>query len=317
MDFRDLRYFRAIAEQCSFSPAADVLQISQHALSRAVQQLEIDLDAALFERHEHGARLTKTERVLAKRTNTLLRQIEQTWAKIQGGIETPSGVLDFAIPHGAATYLVPPIISALRAEFPNVFLGVYKGFSGQLSDWMLRGQVDLACITTRRRCAASPQLRSSTRKCSSSGATYRSKRASPACRTYLTRHLFIQAAPIVYAGSSTVLLRKAAPRSIRSPKSTVSQLLNFSFGKALALHFLTWGAISEEVERFELNALKFRSVFFALAADTIGTKRRGTFRTSYIPDLNSLASRTCIDRCRDLGRSIARPAGLTKWIKRT
>ena len=85
MDSRDLRYFRAIAEQCSFSRAADVLQISQHALSRAVQQLEIDLDAALFERHGHGARLTKTGRVLAKRTNTLLRQIEQTRAEIQVG----------------------------------------------------------------------------------------------------------------------------------------------------------------------------------------------------------------------------------------
>ena len=146
MDSRDLRYFRAIAEQCSFSRAADVLQISQHDPSRAVQQLEIDLDAALFERHGHGARLTKTGRVLAKRTNTLLRQIEQTRVDIQGWIETQSGVLDFATPPGAAAYLVPPIISALRAEFPNVFLRVYKGFSGQLSDWMLRGQVDLACI---------------------------------------------------------------------------------------------------------------------------------------------------------------------------
>ena len=42
MDSRDLRYFRAIAEQCSFSRAADLLQISQHDLSRAVQH-EIDL----------------------------------------------------------------------------------------------------------------------------------------------------------------------------------------------------------------------------------------------------------------------------------
>ena len=91
MNSRDLRYFRAIAEQCSFSRAAGVLQISQHDPSRAVQQLEIDLDAALFEPHGHGARLTKTGRVLAKRTNTLLRQIEQTRAEIQGGIETPSG----------------------------------------------------------------------------------------------------------------------------------------------------------------------------------------------------------------------------------
>ena len=78
----DLRYSRD-RRTCSFSRAADVLQISQHDPSRAVQQLEIDLDAALFERHGHGARLTKTGRVLEKRTNTLLRQIEQTGPKFR------------------------------------------------------------------------------------------------------------------------------------------------------------------------------------------------------------------------------------------
>lgn len=146
MDFRDLRYFRSIAELGSYSRAAEYLHISQPALSRAVQRLEIDLEVSLFDRHGHGVRLTQSGRALAERADTLLRQLEQTRAEIRGGVESPSGVLDFAVPPGAATYLVPPIIAAFQRRYPNVFLRIHEGFSGQLSDWLFRGAVDVACI---------------------------------------------------------------------------------------------------------------------------------------------------------------------------
>lgn len=146
MDFRDLRYFRTIAELGSYSRAAALLHISQPALSRAVQRLEMDLDVSLFDRHGHGVRPTQSGRALAERADALLRQLEQTRAEIRGGVESPSGVLDFAVPPGAATYLIPPIIAAFQRRFPNVFLRIHEGFSGQLSDWLFRGAVDIACI---------------------------------------------------------------------------------------------------------------------------------------------------------------------------
>ena len=258
MDFRDLRYFRAITEQCSFSRAADVLQISQHALSRAVQRLEIDLDAALFERHGHGARLTETGRVSAKRTNTLLRQIEQTRAEIQGGIKTPSGVLDFAIPPGAAIYLVPPIISALRAEFPNVFFRVNKGFSGQLSDWMLRGQVDLACIhdpAPMRGVTATPLVDEE---------VFLVGRDIPIQKD-IAGIPDLSDLPLILpsrAHSLRQLIERLATER-GTPLHPIAEvdgqpIIKLLPREGIGASLLTWGAISEEVERSELTALKFR-----------------------------------------------------------
>ena len=247
----------AIAEQGSFGRDADVLHISQPA-RRAVQRLEVDLDAALFERHEHGARLTETVRVLAERTNTLLRQVEQTQAEIQSGIENPSGVLDLANPPGAATYLVPPIISALRAEFSNVFLRVNKDFSGQLSDWMLRGQVDLACIhdpAPMRGVTATPLVDEEVFLVGRDLPIRKDIAGIPdssdlplilSSRAHSLRQLIDRLA----AESGTPL----HPITEVDGQPIIKLLLLEGIGASL----LTWGAISEEVERSELTALKFR-----------------------------------------------------------
>ena len=139
------------------------------------------------------------------------------------------------------------------------------------------GRSTSPAFTTRRRCAASPQRRWSTRKCSSSGATYRSKRTSPAYRTYPTCHLFFPAAPIVSANSSTVLLRKGhpAPSDRRSRRSA-----NYQASPSGRHWRITFNVRCHQRGSRTIRADRAQvSSRFALAADTIGTKRRGTLRT--------------------------------------
>jgi DNA-binding transcriptional LysR family regulator len=58
IELRHLRYFAAVAEDLSFSNAARRLYVSQQALSRAIQQLERQVGAKLFERTTRTVRLT-------------------------------------------------------------------------------------------------------------------------------------------------------------------------------------------------------------------------------------------------------------------
>ena len=258
MNFRDLRYFQAVAEQGSYSRAAELLRISQPALSRAVHRLELDLDVALFERHGHGARLTESGCALVERANGLLRQLEQARAEVRGGIEIPSGVLDFAVPPGAATFLVPPIITALKDTYPNVFLRVHEGFSGQLCDRIVRGQVDLACIHNpipMRGVAMTPLI---------------------------DEEIFLVGRDLPLTGSSAQIkdlasiplilpshahsLRRLIDVLVAEKRITLNlraevdgqQIIKLLLKEGVGASLLTWGAVHEEVERGELTALKFK-----------------------------------------------------------
>jgi LysR family nitrogen assimilation transcriptional regulator len=142
LETRALRYFQTVAEFGSYSRGSEFLRISQPAVSRQIRKLEDELGHALFKRHGHGVSLTDAER-----SQVALRQLEQTKAEIQGGSRaSPSGVISFAVPPAAGYFLAPALVARFGAEFPNVFLKVVGGFSGYIREWLVRGQVDLACV---------------------------------------------------------------------------------------------------------------------------------------------------------------------------
>jgi DNA-binding transcriptional LysR family regulator len=71
-EFRHLRYFVALAEECSFHRAAR-LHVSQSALSMQIRQLEEGLDAKLFTRSSAGASLARAGTVLLPHAKRILR----------------------------------------------------------------------------------------------------------------------------------------------------------------------------------------------------------------------------------------------------
>jgi len=146
MDIRALRYFQAVAEYGSYSRGAEFLRISQPAVSRQIRQLEGELGNRLFDRHGHGVTLTDAGRTLLERSQAILRQLEQVQAELRAGSAGPSGMITFAVPPGAGHYLVPALAERFARDCPNVFVKVVGGFSGYIHDWLVRGQVDLACV---------------------------------------------------------------------------------------------------------------------------------------------------------------------------
>jgi DNA-binding transcriptional LysR family regulator len=72
---RDLRYFVAVAEELSFTRAAERLYVSQPALSKQVRQLERALRATLLRRDSRGVTLTPAGALLLPQARRLL----ETW----------------------------------------------------------------------------------------------------------------------------------------------------------------------------------------------------------------------------------------------
>jgi LysR family transcriptional regulator, nitrogen assimilation regulatory protein len=146
MDSRSLRYFQAVAEFGSYSRGAEFLRISQPAVSRQIRMLEQELGRPLFIRHSHGVNLTEAGRTLLERSQSILRQFDRAREDVRNGVTGPSGTVTIAVPPAAGNFLVPALAQRFAAAYPNVFLKVVAGFSGYITEWLVRGTVDLACL---------------------------------------------------------------------------------------------------------------------------------------------------------------------------
>ncbi len=83
IELRHLRSFVAVAEELSFSRAADRLFISQSALSRQVSALEKLIGCNLLRRTTHRVELTLAGEALLERTHRLLEDVDEAVAQTQ------------------------------------------------------------------------------------------------------------------------------------------------------------------------------------------------------------------------------------------
>jgi LysR family transcriptional regulator, nitrogen assimilation regulatory protein len=146
MDIRTLRYFQTVAEFGSYSRGAEFLRLSQPALSRQIRQLEQELGTALFQRHGHGVTPTAAGRTLLTRAQSILRQIEQARDEVREGAGGLAGTVSLAVPPAAGAFLVPRLAQRFAQAHRNVSLKIVGGYSGYIHEWLVRGQVDLACL---------------------------------------------------------------------------------------------------------------------------------------------------------------------------
>ena len=117
---RDLRYFVAVAEELSFTRAANErLFISQPALSRQIRQLEATLRARLFERDRRTVRLTEAGEVLLTRARRLLEEWEETRHAVAGAVAAQDTTLRVGFQTRIGRGLIPGITARMATALPG------------------------------------------------------------------------------------------------------------------------------------------------------------------------------------------------------
>lgn len=146
MELRQLRYFVAIAESGSFSGAAEKVFVAQSALSHQIAQLESELGTSLFHRSRRGIELTEAGQRFAPHAVSILRQTEEAAASARQTTDEPSGKVVFGIPHSASNALALPLLRAVRQRLPRVQLELTEELTGNLSQQLTTGQLNLAVL---------------------------------------------------------------------------------------------------------------------------------------------------------------------------
>ena len=143
LDLEHLRTLVAIAECGGFNKAAAVRHISQPALSQHVRLLERGLKRKLFERDGRTMRLTSAgEQVLAEAR----RIIEVHDSALRRLAAEPSRTIVVGSTEHSAGQILPEMIRALRAAFPDCATRFEIGRSTQLADAVSKGTVDFAFV---------------------------------------------------------------------------------------------------------------------------------------------------------------------------
>jgi DNA-binding transcriptional LysR family regulator len=148
MELRHLRYFVAIAEERSFTRAAERLWIAQPGLSTQMRRLEAELGVQLLERHSRGINLTQAGELFLERTRAVLAAADVAAAT---GRDLEAGVIG-SVRLGVASGPAWPQTSALLQRFsrerPGVELTVVQGYGGALWRDLRDGRLDALLAPT-------------------------------------------------------------------------------------------------------------------------------------------------------------------------
>jgi DNA-binding transcriptional LysR family regulator len=156
MELRHLRYFVAIAEERSFTRAAERLWVAQPGLSTQMRRLEAELGVKLFERHTRGADLTHAGEVFLERARTALAAADAAGAigrDLDAGLV---GSLKLGFASEARWGAAPEVLQRFTDDRPGVELTVIEAYGGTLWRDLRDGRLD-ALVTPIGN--ASPDLR--------------------------------------------------------------------------------------------------------------------------------------------------------------
>ncbi|GAB2871444.1 LysR family transcriptional regulator [Pseudoduganella ginsengisoli] len=127
MELRHLRYFLAVAEELSFTRAAERLHIGQPPLSQQIQALEQEVGARLFERSKRWVRLTEAGKLFLRDARQILAQSEQAIVTARRAQRGEAGELrvgfTFSTPF---TPLFAQVIRQYRQLYPHVALTLHE-----------------------------------------------------------------------------------------------------------------------------------------------------------------------------------------------
>ncbi|WP_068713836.1 LysR family transcriptional regulator [Vibrio tritonius] len=146
METRHLRHFVAVAQQGSFTHAAQQLHIAQPALSISIKKFEQQLGVTLFKRDERKVSLTHEGDVLLEHALRVLRQLDDAQLAMDELKGVVKGEVRLGTPSMMGSYFLPEIIMAFKSQFPNLKMTVVEAGTQSIRQMLLAGELDIGVI---------------------------------------------------------------------------------------------------------------------------------------------------------------------------
>ncbi|MBB3953961.1 LysR substrate-binding domain-containing protein [Novosphingobium sediminicola] len=143
MEIKQLSDFVAVCRAGSFAAASRRINTSQPGLGYQIKQLEAELDVILLHRHSRGVSLTEAGTAFLQKAEKILDAVTEARATMVPFRVGRRIVIRVGLSPTPAR-LVGRAIAALSATLPNVEFTLREGYSEDLIDLAMRGDLDMA-----------------------------------------------------------------------------------------------------------------------------------------------------------------------------
>ena len=148
MEFRQLEYFVAVAEEANFTRAAERVHISQSGISAQIRQLEADLGAALIDRSTRTATLTPAGAAELDHARATLASRESLRRGVEEVMGLIRGELVIGMVSGCTLSGLFDALATFHQRHPGVEITLVEDNSERLTERVHSGAADVAVIGT-------------------------------------------------------------------------------------------------------------------------------------------------------------------------
>lgn len=145
--------FLEAARHLSFSKAAEILYISQPAISKHIKLLEEQYNTNLFERKGNSISLTEAGKILLKHVikgKEIQKQSEFEITTLSNSNKA-KGTLVIGASTTVALYVIPSVLSAFHQRYPTINLRLVNRNSENILNALLENEIDLGIIEGKKK----------------------------------------------------------------------------------------------------------------------------------------------------------------------
>jgi len=147
MDLSQLEIFTRIAEEKSFSRAAEKMLRTQPAISIALKRLEEELGETLFDRSNRSGTLTEAGVILLSYAQRMLNMREEALRAIGELRAMHRGRLTIGANESTSLYLLPRLLLDYRKQHPQIKIEVYRNISERIPSEVLERNLDFGFLS--------------------------------------------------------------------------------------------------------------------------------------------------------------------------
>jgi DNA-binding transcriptional LysR family regulator len=160
MDFRQLRYFVAVAEELNFSRAAERLNISQPPLSIQIKAMEEELGTVLLARTRHSVALTQAGKLLLDHARTALQGLDRTSDLVRRAGRGEAGLIRMGFVGSVPMLdLFSYLLAGFNQRYPNVRIDLNNMSTSRQIAALAMDEIDVGFIRPSQQCRPGPALR--------------------------------------------------------------------------------------------------------------------------------------------------------------